>query len=284
MRSNIARCHNDGSFLMSSPLWRRILSDVLRVAPARGRAETGEFSIEGLRLLERAVRAEVDLRRVVVADEFGVSPREASLLETLETAGVPVARAPRAEIDAVTDGRDLGGVLALAGIPRPMELRQLLARPGPVLVGCRTFDPGNVGALVRTAHALGAAGWCGVDACDPHHPRAVQTSRGSVFRLPLARADDLAAVKEAARSANRALVGAVTDGSPDLDAIPADAILVLGSEAHGLAAPERSLLDLEVSIATAPDVDSLSVNAAASIVLWAASRDRSRRPPPAPAR
>lgn len=269
---------------MSSPPWRRILSDVLRVAPARGRADTGEFSIEGTRLVERALRAQVDLRRAVVAEEYGSEVRESALLEALDEAGVAVARAPRTQIDALTAGRNLGPILALAGLLPRRGPAELMARPGAVLVGCRTFDAGNVGALIRTAHALGASGWCGVDACDPHHPRAVQTSRGSLFRLPLAQAARLEEVRAAAQDANRPLVGAVTDGSPDLDAIPANAVLVLGSEAHGLTPAEGGLLDVAVRIQTAPDVDSLSINAAASIVLWAASRNRARRPPPAPAR
>src|SRR5690606_37519383 len=62
----------------------------------------------------------------------------------------------------------------------------LAAHPAPtLLVAVDVVDPGNVGGMMRTAHALGADLFIAAGGSDPYHPRAVRTSMGSLFKLPL---------------------------------------------------------------------------------------------------
>jgi RNA methyltransferase, TrmH family len=121
-------------------------------------------------------------------------------------------------------------------------------------------DPGNVGAIVRTAHALtGGTVVLGPDCADPHSPKAVRASMGSIFGQPLARAG----VEET--PAPRAAL--VAHGGAGTSALDAAATLCLGAEREGLPPEVLSQCDSEVTIPLRPGgAESLNVAAAAAIV------------------
>ncbi|MCO4762794.1 MAG: RNA methyltransferase, partial [Myxococcales bacterium] len=129
------------------------------------------------------------------------------------------------------------------------------------------LDPGNLGALTRTAHALGAAAVIWVRGTHPMHPKALRSSMGSCFRVPWAHVslpcDEVVGLLSAGGWRN---VATLTKRSQPLpDRINGPCAVWMGSEAHGL--PEDAAWDLRVRIPMAPDIDSLSVNAAAAIVM-----------------
>ena len=146
-----------------------------------------------------------------------------------------------------------------------------------LLVACVSFvDPGNVGALVRTAHASGARAMLAVGTTDPFHPKAVRTSMGSVFRVPVLAWGEMNAMLEDLRCARVHTLGAVSEGGKPLPRISTPdgpSAVVLGSEASGLGPQERSALDELVTIPMARDVDSFSVNAAAAMLLYELRRE-----------
>ncbi|HVZ32137.1 MAG TPA: TrmH family RNA methyltransferase, partial [Polyangiaceae bacterium] len=167
---------------------RRLLEDVRRVATARGRASVGGFASEGRRMLERALRAGWRPRAVLVGERE--LEREAELGELLKShlaVGLAVHRVPDAVLLELGEERRAALVTALFDLPREASASELLARaPAPALylVVVDVEEPGNVGALLRTALACGAAGMLCVGATDPFHPKAVRTSLGSAFKLP----------------------------------------------------------------------------------------------------
>ena len=271
---------------MSLPLgadggWNGLAADIRRAGTARGRLRLGCFAIEGTRAHERAVRAGAPLTSVLASETFRRSkdPRVEALLAELATLGCPVLTAPDAVLSELTDGRDLGAVLGLVRLPRALELVELRgtgASPAPLwLVGLDVEDPGNVGALVRTALASGAAAYIAVGRGDPFHPRAVRTAMGSLFKLPIARAKHPREVMDAVRRAGLLQLGACTRGGLPLSRMrfgSAGAAVWVGSEAFGLPAEVVASLDHTVTVPMVRGVDSLSVNAAAAVILYEARR------------
>ncbi len=155
------------------------------------------------------------------------------------------------------------GVMALAERPRiPMAAALALARGSgwPLVVLDRVQDPGNVGAICRTAAAAGAPALAVLEgSADPYGPKAVRASAGHVFRLAVARGSwaDLAGVAGVGTVAGR--------GRPwwgvDWRAV---SLVAFGSEAHGLGRG-----DLEpVTVPMAAGVESLNVAATAAVVLF----------------
>jgi TrmH family RNA methyltransferase len=242
-----------------------------------GREAAGRFLIEGTRLHERALRAGVHVDQALVAASVLRDPaaRERELLLALERSGTRLHAANRSLLSEFTSGRALGGFLGLVGLPAPRRLSQTLDARGLILVGIDVEDPGNIGALLRTALASGAAGFVAVGISDPWHPKAVRTSMGSVFKLPILRYDDVAAWLGDLAGVEATVVAAVSrDGAPaaqaGLDRRPL--VLHVGSEAFGLPAAVLSRPVERVSIPMSAALDSFSVNAAAAILLYEATR------------
>jgi RNA methyltransferase, TrmH family len=121
-------------------------------------------------------------------------------------------------------------------------------------------DPGNVGTVIRTAHALvGGSVVLGPDCADPFAPQAVRASMGAVFAEPLLRAD-----LDATPAPRAALVA--HDGEP-LDALDGAGTICLGAEREGLPAEVAERCDVQVTIPLREGAESLNVAAAAAIAL-----------------
>ena len=267
---------------MSDPL-PRLLAELQRLQSPGGRKELQAYSMEGTRLVERALSAGATLRSVLCSASYACAQtgRAADLLAALAGRGQAVQVCSDEQLAQFTRGRTFGDVLAIAPQPEGVDLAALLAAPadpaGPcfhpgALVVVDAADPGNVGALLRTALASGARAFVSIGTTDPLHPKAVRTSMGSLFRLPLchyASADEFLE----AHSSRMVLCGAVSRGGQAprsvRDARAPDAALALcvGSEAFGLDERFQAQLDQRLTIPMPPGVDSLSINAAAAICL-----------------
>jgi len=162
------------------------------------------------------------------------------------------------------------GVMAIARVHEatPAEaIEAARAARWPVVVLDRIQDPGNVGAICRTAAAAGAPALVVLDGCaDPFGAKAVRASAGNVFRLVVARARwrDLEGLDA---------YGAASSGGLRLDEAPLEnaGMIVFGSEAHGLSRADLKL----VTIPLAEGVESLNVAAAAAVILMEIRRRRS---------
>lgn len=155
------------------------------------------------------------------------------------------------------------GVLAVARRPKAdLDQAKRLANSAawPLLVLDGIQDPGNVGAIARTAAAAGAPALVTLPGtADPFGAKAVRASAGNVFRLTVVAAGwkDLEHID---------CWGAAARGGTALAEAPLESAgaLVLGSEAHGLSGERLRL----VTIPVAPGVESLNVAAAAAVVLF----------------
>jgi TrmH family RNA methyltransferase len=233
--------------------------------------------LEGLHPLKHALRfgGEVELAvspdpRALLALARTLCP---DLLERLEALVEPVP----AGLFAALGPPPPSPVLAIARRPR-VDTSALLAPsgPAPVLLLDRPVHAGNLGAVVRVAAALGAAGVLTLGGVDPWSPAALRGSSGLHFALPVARLERLGEPVE------RPLVALHPEG-PILDpaaptALPPGALLAFGSERHGLDPALRARAGAVLAIPMRPGVSSLNLATAAAIVLWEARR----RLPPEP--
>ena len=263
--------------------WRGTVEMIRRAATSRGRADSGYFSIEGLRLHERAVRAGTKVEQAITTLAFMENPsgRIQTLLRDLDRAGCQISIVPDELVKEITGGRELGPILGLIKMPQQPLLREISGRSGQalplILVVVDVKDPGNVGALLRTAHASGAMAFVAVGMSDPFHPKALRTTMGSLFKIPILRYDNVFLLLSDLGDVGFETVGtAVSSGTPLPDASFSDVgtALLVGSEAWGLSAEIQTAVDWLVSIPMSDGVDSYSVNAAAAIVLYEIMRGR----------
>ncbi len=259
----------------------RLLAELKRMQSSGGREELQAFSMEGTRLVERALAAKIPLRAALCSASFASSrvPREESLMRALRAAQVELTICEDPIMREFTGGRTFGSIVAVAPVPQPPELPSLLEQGAPgtfrpgVLVVFDALDPGNVGALLRTALASGARAFVSVGSTDPFHPKAVRTSMGSLFRTPLLHFKSTELFVAAAAPLCE-LCGAVSQGGASLRGVrdqlagERPIALCVGSEAFGLDASIVAHLDRRLTIPMPDNVDSLSINAAAAVCLY----------------
>jgi TrmH family RNA methyltransferase len=174
----------------------------------------------------------------------------------------------------------------LAVLPQvPARLGLLDPGPRPLILVCEGVEkPGNLGAILRTADAVGVAAVIAADpGTDWGNPNVVRASKGTVFAVPVAAApSDEVLAWIGARSLR--LVAATPDGDVPLTGadLTGPTAIVVGSEAHGLPAAWLDRADLRVCIPMFGRADSLNVATSAAILLYEALRQRLADPATAP--
>jgi tRNA G18 (ribose-2'-O)-methylase SpoU len=270
-------------YAMSSPPSRdaqRVMEDVRRVLTAKGRHTVGAFAAEGRRIVERGLRAGCRPRAVLVGEGVvDAGDAEAgALMARISELGSPCHLAPDAALLKLSEGRKSGLITALFELPEPSPIESLLARrpaPAVFLVLVDVEEPGNVGALIRTALACDAVAVIGVGRTDPYHPKAVRTSLGSLFKMPFSRLEAGADPVAALRRAGLFSLAAVARAGEPLDRAlwpKAKLALLVGNEGQGLSESVRLGADCRISIDLSTEADSFCVNAAAAVCLYEIQR------------
>lgn len=260
---------------MASPDWRLLVELLKRLAVPKGREATGRFSLEGCRSMERALRNGAPLEEVLVSRRFAEADtrREITILEETRSRGIPVRVAPDREVVELTRGRGLGEVFAVMRIPESPAWEDFIRPEGRslLMVGWNLGDPGNTGAVIRSALAAGASGFLAVGTSDPWHPKSVRTSMGSLFALPIRRvagdSDWMEALREL-RFERYATVCRDAEPLPEVKGVRDRVALVMGSEAFGIPDELAARMDRRVTIPMPEGVDSYSINAAAAVLAY----------------
>jgi tRNA G18 (ribose-2'-O)-methylase SpoU len=246
----------------------RNLTDVqLRLAkePAEGL-----YIAESSKVLRRAIDAGHTPRSFLLAPKW--LPGLADVLHRFPT--IPAFVAPEPVLEAITGFHLHRGALAAMGRPEPRPLTDVLAGAHRVAVIEDMVDHTNLGAIFRSAAALGVdAVLLSPRSADPLYRRAVRVSMGSVFQVPWVRLtawpEDLVAV----RNAGFTLAAlALEPGAVPLGAFPAGdherLALLLGTEGEGLSEGVLTMADVALTIPMQRGVDSLNVAAAAAVAFW----------------
>ena len=242
------------------------------------REAEGVFVAEGIHLALEALKTGATIEAAVVSPRLSTNEEGRDLARRLAATGIEVHESSDATLDALQDARSPQPVVLVVRREPPALSAVIAGRGGtPLLVVlCGVQEPGNVGALLRTADAAAATGFVTTPGCaNLTHPRAVRASMGAIFRLPAVEAA-LDEVLEEVKSLEFRVIGAETRGAVDYDAADwgGPVALFLGGEGGGLPQEARKHLDLRVVVPMAPGVESLSVNAAAAVLLFTAARKR----------
>ena len=198
---------------------------------------------------------------------------------------IPVYTGERDLLAALTGYTLTRGVLCAMHRPLPRPASEVCAQASRIVVIDGVTDTTNIGAIFRSAAALGIdAVLLTPTACDPLNRRAVRVSMGTVFQVPWTRIGKApadwpeAGIRRLAALGFRTVALALSDDSLDIDdpsllAQPRLA-MVLGTEGDGLAPDTVARCDYTARIPMAHGVDSLNVAAAGAVAFWTLCRDR----------
>src|SRR5438477_6603118 len=247
---------------------------------ARGRR--GLALIEGVRLVEEALGAGVAFQGALVAPDLARTERGTVLVAELQGHGVAVEEVGARAFALLADTDTPQGILGVIEPPRS-SAADFAPRPGAVaLVIDGVQDPGNVGTLIRTAHALGAAGTVVLrGTADPTSPKALRAAMGATFRHPVVPLDDAGFIAWA-RKLTVTLWAAAADGVPLHRAMAKEEVgrgdgpiaVIVGNEGAGIRPQLNAVAAQRVAIPLAQGAESLNVAVAAGILLYEVTRGR----------
>ena len=265
--------------------------------PARrgGSPSLSDSMIEGRRAVAEALEVGMPLKRALICDTDGSL---AHLVRELEAADVPIERVPRSRLDGLSSHGAHQGIVCQTERFAYADLSDVLERAGEgdalVLLLDHVTDQGNLGAIVRSAEVVGAAGViipkaraAGVGV------GAYKTSAGAVLHVPIAQVPNLATAIETLKE-HGFWVGGSTEHAHDSvwDAPMGGRLcLVMGSEGDGISRLVRERCDFECKLPQRGRVESLNVAQAATVMCYEwlrrtmaaeASAEASASPMPAP--
>jgi TrmH family RNA methyltransferase len=243
----------------------------------RVREEQGLTVVDGHDELALALEAGVAPTTLLYCPELMHRPEEQlGLVDRVRAAGATTIRCSRAAFERVAYREGPDGVLAVVPVAG-VGLSDLVLPPDPLVVVCEGLEkPGNLGAVLRTADAAGAAAVVAADpATDWGNPNVVRASKGTVFSVPVAAAP---ATEVLAWLRDRGIRLVAT--TPDTDVLHTAAdyrggvAVAVGTERTGLTDAVLGAADVRVRIPMAGRVNSLNASTAAAVVVYEAVRQR----------
>jgi RNA methyltransferase, TrmH family len=256
----------------------------LRHAFSQGQTVDGLFALEGIRLIEEAIRSRLKIQTLFVRESAQTKAQR--VLDQL-TKHANAILLPDRVFDSAVLTEHPQGIAALVKAPDHQLQSAFAPPPTLLLIAAAIQDPGNLGTLVRSAEAFGASGVVSIEGTVSHwNPKSVRASAGSVFRLPVLKTDSAELLSEL-KTRNIRMLALVAphhndsskDGTPrsplrlqDVD-LAGPCALFVGNEGAGIPRELLGKIDQFVAIPQTR-VESLNAGVAASIALYEAQRQR----------
>jgi 23S rRNA (guanosine2251-2'-O)-methyltransferase len=226
--------------------------------------------LAGIHAVREALRAGRPMERVSIARGAG-GARLQEIIDLCRQSGVPVRFEPREALDRLSRNAPHQGVVAVAAAQRAASLDDVLARAGLLVVLDGVEDPHNLGAIVRTAYAAGAAAVVAPERrAAPLSEAAAKAAAGALSLLPVVRVTNINRALEQMKQAGFWIYGVDERGPvPYYEAEYSDpAAVVFGGEGRGLHELTRKRCDFLLRIPMAGQIASLNVSVAAGVVLF----------------
>ncbi len=251
---------------------------LLSLRDAKHRRAANAFVVEGVKTVEEALRGSGDVQAVLAAPALS-RHHGRGILQLARSKEIDIHWISEKLLSALSESKTPQPVMAVVGINTRAEDVLFSVPPGLLALAHQLQDPGNLGTIIRTAEAAGAAGVAVASrTVDPYNAKTIRASMGSLLRLPVIRVPDTASFLDRCKQQGFQRVGLTVAGTHthfDLDLTRPTAIIV-GQEGSGLAEDILDHVDHHVRIPMAPATESLNAAVSAAIVLYEALRQRQK--------
>ena len=272
---------------------RRVV-ELMKLDDRRAREKSRLFRFDGVKLLCEALRRGVELDSVFL--RIGTAEKVAERMKTLygctlAEVSCPVFGVEDSLFEKISQENAPEGVITVAKYIDKSHKNIIIYNKeefhhethAPIILLESVRDPLNVGAIIRSAAALGIGHLIlSADCADIYHPRTVRAAMGPLFAMPIARVEDLAGTIRSLRANGHKVYAAALDdtalrlGSPewtseqgsDSAVLCAAPCAVIGNEGHGLSEAVIHACDRSVYIPMEADTESLNAGVAAALIMW----------------
>lgn len=246
---------------------------IRKLADSKHRKQTGLFLAEGLKAVGQAFDSHAEIQTLVISPEELVSDYGKQLAGMAENLQIPVLEVSARVFETIARKDKPQGIAAVIK-QKWVRLENFLAKKGQLLLALESIqNPGNLGTILRTCDATSVAALILLDdSTDPYDPAAVKASMGSVFTVPLIKAD--LKKLESWLSHFKFVTPLATSDQGESDYVcyryPETPLFLMGSERQGLSAGYKSLARTTLRIPMSGACDSLNLSVATGVFLFQA--------------
>jgi len=252
---------------------------LVSLSDPKARKKEKAFLIEGIKMVEEALRDNLGVKQVIAAPSL-TQHHGKGILKLAEHRSVEILWISERLLGSISDSKTAQPVMATVGMREHSE-EALLAHGAELIVLAHQLqDPGNLGTIIRTAEAVGASGVAiTANSVDPHNPKTVRASMGSILRVPVVKVTDSKGFLGKCGQRGFQTAALVLNGKYslfDMD-LKKPTVIIVGQEGSGLQGDIVESVDLRVRIPMAETIDSLNVATSAAVILYEAMRQRMKR-------
>lgn len=233
------------------------------------------FLIEGLRLCEEALKAQIDIEKLIVWPEKTTTPRAQNILNSAHDKNIPIFEATQKQLQSIAMTKSPSGFVAVVKRKKTPLIEEALENSSLLLALDGISDPGNLGTILRTAC------WFGVNyvflstgCVEAHNEKTVRSAMGAHFYMHLYEEIDLVNILQKCKTMGFRVLSAVLEKATPLASLSAanKNIVIIGNEAHGINPTLMNLVDHGITIPRLGYGESLNAAIAAGIILYELTR------------
>ncbi|HCD81837.1 MAG TPA: RNA methyltransferase [Ruminococcaceae bacterium] len=229
------------------------------------RRRNGLFVLEGLRICKDACDNGIRFDKLIVSD--AAAEKYAADTEKFSLISDECYKIPDSLFKKISDTKTPQGIIAVAKMP--VTGFYGIDKNGKYIALENVADPSNLGAVSRTAEALGVNGIIlSSDGCDPYSPKALRASMGTLLRVPVFVTESFAETLKSTGLKRYACVVDKTAESIKEQSFENGSVVMIGNEANGLTDSAKQSADVLVTIPMTGRAESLNAAAAAAIAIW----------------
>lgn len=245
------------------------IKKIKSLASKKGRTEHKQFSAEGIRLLEEAIKLK-HYPNIIYYSPYLLSERGLKLVEKIKSRRITAKEVSSKQMTQISENKTSQGILALFSIEVQNE-NKLSSTNSRKILWCENIsDPGNLGSLLRSALAFGfklvvLSG----STADHFSPKVVRSSAGAIFGLTIFK-NETAVILELIKKEKIVLVASDVSGDVNINMkniTDKKYILAVGSEASGLSLDLLKKADIRFKISHSPKIESLNAAVAGAIIM-----------------
>lgn len=239
------------------------------------RQEDNEFLIEGLRFVEEAVAANADIKYCIFSENLK-GDRASLLLDKMRSKKIDTYMVEDKLINEICDTKTPQGIAAVVKRHKINE-DSIISDSNFLLIVDRLQDPGNLGTIIRTAHAAGIGGIIiSSGTVDPYSPKVLRSTMGSIFNVPIIEAFDLSEIIHKIRGSGFTIYASSPSKSVPYwdEAYASKVAIIIGNEANGIDQEVIAQSDRQIKIPMPGGSESLNASVACGILAFEVLRQR----------
>ena len=239
-----------------------LFKDIKKLKEKKHRIKSNKYLIEGLRFVEEAIKSKVSIDSIIFTESFKEKNPDLFLKINENIKLIQMNEALLKQLCSTENPQGIVGVIN-------MQNKELKSGELVVLVD-KVQDPGNMGTIIRTAHAAGAAGIVMTKGTvDIYNDKTLRSTMGSIFYIPIVEEDSLDFVKSLKKEGYKLVVSSLQGKNNFFEEnLQGKVMIAVGNEGNGVSDEVYDIADIKVKIPMPGEAESLNVAVATSIMIY----------------